>query len=103
MGLMAVPRLAPSTSAKATCGATMWWLARDMTSTTTATLEWAAQVNAADSSTAATGWVDSASRIMPSMGAVWNGWNSSTNWCRDSSSSPRPMKTRPRSRVRPGG
>ncbi len=81
----------------------MWWVASDITSTTTATLECAAQVKAADSSTAATGWVASASRIRPSMGAVWNGWNSCTSWCNDSSSSPRPMKTRPRSRVRPGG
>ena len=74
-----------------------------MTSTTTATLECAAQVKIADSSTATTGWVDKASSTMPSMGALWNGSNSCTSWCSDSSSRPRPMKTRPRSRVRPGG
>jgi len=80
----------------------MSWLASDMTSTTTATLECAAQVRAAASSTAATGWLASASSKTPSKGAVSKGWNSCTNWCSDSSSSPRPMNTRPRSRVRPG-
>ena len=56
-GFKAVPRLAPRTSAKAACGGTTPCAAKDMISSTTATLECAAQVDAAATITAITGTV----------------------------------------------
>ncbi len=59
---MAVPRLAPSTRAKAASGGIVPLAAKDMTNKTTATLEWAAQVRAAANTTSSMGWVDNATR-----------------------------------------
>jgi len=56
-GLIAVPRLAPSTSAKAACGGTAPWAASDMVSNTMATDECTAQVCTAGTMTSTTGSV----------------------------------------------
>ena len=56
-GLSAVPRLAPSTSANAASGGTTPFAANETMSSTTATLECAAQVNAAARITSISGWV----------------------------------------------
>ena len=73
-----------------------------MISTTTATLECEAQVSAALATRAITGAPASASRALPSNGAFCSGSNRDTSWCRASSSRPRPISVRPRSRARPG-
>ena len=59
---MAVPRLAPSTRAKAASSGIVPLAAKDITNRTTATLEWAAQVSAAARITSSIGWVDTALR-----------------------------------------
>ena len=94
-GLMALPRLAPSTSASAASGVTKCDSASDMMRSTTATLECAAQVSAAAISTQRTGsWVIEASSVRTA-GASSAGASVSSRMCRASSVSPSPMAMRP--------
>ena len=68
-GLMAVPRLAPSTSAKAVSGDTTPLVASDMTMRMMATLEWASQVTAAEIRSASSGTVPARPSTTRSEGA----------------------------------
>ena len=100
IGLIAVPRLAPSTRAKAASGGTAPLAANDITSSTTATEECAAQVRPAATSTSSTGSVVIAPSTRRRLGTSSYGVTSETSWCSAISIRPRPIATRPRSRVR---
>ncbi len=99
-GLIEVPRLAPSTRAKAACKGIAPFAANDMTSSTTATLEWAAQVRTAASKAAISGSVVIESSSSRRMGVSSGGVTTIISSRSAKSMSPRPMPTRLRSRVR---
>ena len=98
--MIALPRLAPSTSAKAASGGTTPLAASDITSSTTATLECAAQVNAAATTMAISGSVAMLPSSSRRLGTSSNGVTRPSNWCSAISIRPSPIATRPRSRVR---
>ena len=97
---MALPRLAPSTRARAADGVTKLEYASDMISSTVATLEWAAQVSRAASRMHITGSPVMAPSRTRTLGALSAGCRVSSRMCSDSSTRPRPMETRPRSLMR---
>ncbi len=99
-GLTALPRLAPRTSARAAAGVTTPAWAKDMISRTTARLEWAAQVRIAAMSTLRIGSPVMADKRSRTSGAFSAGVNVVISQCNESSIRPRPMATRPRSRLR---
>ena len=91
-----LPRLAPSTSANEPAGATTPDPANEPISRTIATLEWHAQVNAAASNTANTGWPPSDPSTARNAVALSTGSNVCTNAPSASNISPRPIPTRSR-------
>ena len=99
-GLMAVPRLAPSTSAKAACGGTTPLDASDMTSSTTATEECAAQVSSAASSMSNTGCGDGAEHHPQACRVLERRDGAGQAGAAPSASARGRCETRPRTRVR---
>ena len=92
--------MAPSTKAKAACGGTTPWAASDIVRSTVATLECAAQVIAAAMITSMIGCVAIVPISRRRLGTSSKGVSIERSSCRARSISPRPIATRPRSRVR---
>ena len=99
-GLMALPRLAPSTSASAASGVTNCENASDITSSTTATLECAAQVSAAAMRMHSTGSLVMEASSACTAGACSAGASVSSRMCSAKRISPSPMAMRPIARGR---
>ena len=92
---MALPRFAPSTSAKAAAGVMKWEYASDMISRTVATLECAAQLKAAAITMHSTGSPVIDCRRVRTTGAFSAGAELTSRMCKASSMSPRPIAIRP--------